>query len=111
MARPELRRRFLRLTPALADAYLARLNEIATTVHRPPEVFRYARDPDDEPYLNLAIAVEAQYLVSRDRDLLDLATASSPEGRLLRELAPRLAIMDPESFLEDLVLRFVSGPP
>ena len=35
-------------------------------------MFTLARDPDDEPYLNLAIAVSADYLVTRDNDMLDL---------------------------------------
>jgi putative PIN family toxin of toxin-antitoxin system len=34
--------------------------------------FRYPRDPDDEAVINLAIEAGARYLVSRDKDLLDL---------------------------------------
>ena len=34
--------------------------------------FGYPRDPDDEPYLNLAIKAKADFIVTRDKDLLDL---------------------------------------
>ena len=37
-----------------------------------PKAFTLARDPKDEPYLNLALAAGARYLVTRDKDLLDL---------------------------------------
>jgi predicted nucleic acid-binding protein len=57
------------------------------------------RDPKDEPYLNLACGAEADYLVSRDSDLLDLATPDDSLGATLREKCPRLAILDPPSFI------------
>ena len=59
----------------------------------------YERDPDDEPYLNLAIAAGAQYLVSRDNDLLDLQNPDSKPGQQLRALLPRLTILDPVDFI------------
>lgn len=43
--------------------------------------FEYPRDPQDEPFLNLAIEVEADYLISRDPDLLDLMKWEQAEGR------------------------------
>ena len=58
-----------------------------------PVSFRY-RDPDDEPYLNLAIAVSADYLVTRDNDLLDLMQDSAFRVRF-----PSLTILDPVTAL------------
>jgi hypothetical protein len=40
----------------------------------------------------------ATYLVSRDRDLLDLRSELSPDRRRARELAPELAMMEPVQF-------------
>ena len=37
-----------------------------------PRIYAPERDRKDEPYLNLALEARARYLVSRDRDLLDL---------------------------------------
>jgi predicted nucleic acid-binding protein len=55
--------------------------------------YRLARDPDDEPYLNLAIAAKASFLVSRDNDLLDLMKDDA-----FRKAYPDLAIVDPPTF-------------
>lgn len=43
------------------------------------------RDPKDEPYLNLACVSGAEYLVSRDADLLDLAAGSHKVGLALTQ--------------------------
>lgn len=51
-------------------------------------------------YLNLAVAAGARYLVTRDRDLLDLMSEPPDEGRTLRERFPNLVILDPVTFLE-----------
>lgn len=50
-----------------------------------------ARDPKDEPYLNLAAHSQADYLVSRDRDLL--------EADAIAKKMPTLRIVDPVAFL------------
>ena len=55
-----------------------------------PAIFTLIRDPDDEPYLNLAIAVSAEYLVTRDNDMLDLM--KDPE---FRTNIPRLRFLIP----------------
>lgn len=65
-----------------------------------PEVALLARDPKDEPYINLALAAGAAFLVSRDNDLLDLMTDPEFRGRF-----PGLQIVDPATLLREL------GPP
>ena len=47
-------------------------------------------DPDDEPYLNLAVASGAVYLVTRDRDMLEW-----PE----KHVPPRIACDPPPPFI------------
>lgn len=66
--------------------------------------FAYPRDPDDEPYLNLAIEVEADYLISRDHDLLDLMNWSQEAGREFRQRFRFLKIVTPEEFLHAMKL-------
>src|SRR5262249_50695319 len=70
--RPKIRRKFPHLTEDRVEEFLASAQAKGIMLDEVPKEFRYARDPDDEPYINLAIAVGAQYLVSRDSDLLDL---------------------------------------
>ena len=61
----------------------------------------FPRDPKDEPYINLALAANADYLVTRDNDLLDLMNDSD-----FRQQFPGLTILDPVAFL-----RVLSPPP
>jgi hypothetical protein len=42
---------------------------------------------------------KAQYLVSRDADLLNVPTASDRDSRRVREECPELQIVDPVTFL------------
>lgn len=60
-------------------------------------IFNLKRDPKDEPYLNLALAAGARYLVTRDHDLLDLMNDED-----FRRRYPDLIILDPAAFLRDL---------
>lgn len=97
--RPPVRYKFARLTDDRAERFLRKVAGLAAIVHEPPPVFPFARDPDDSPYLDLAIACQSHYLVSRDNDLLDLAKPGDPDGMRLRELAPDLRIVTPAEFL------------
>jgi putative PIN family toxin of toxin-antitoxin system len=100
LQRPELKpRRRGRLTDAMVQEILDWIHDHAVWIEDVPQAFHYQRDPDDEPYLNLAIAAGASYLVSRDKDLLDLEPSSSQPGEALRHLLPALVIVDPVEFL------------
>ena len=61
--------------------------------------FEYPRDPKDEPFLNLSIEAEADYLISRDNDLLDLMSWEKDEGREFQKRFRFLKIISPEVFL------------
>jgi uncharacterized protein len=62
-----------------------------------PGQFQYDRDPKDEPYVDLALAAQAVYLVSRDKDLLEL---TADEG--FRERFPGLMVLDPAALLREM---------
>jgi predicted nucleic acid-binding protein len=53
-------------------------------------------------YINLALAGNAHYLITRDRDLLDLAAQATREAQYLRRLRPELRILDPVALLREL---------
>ena len=99
LSRETVRNRFPLLTDEHVEKFLEGLREQVLVVPRVPPVFRYARDPDDEHILDLAIACEAQFLVTRDNDLLDLMNAKNPDGQIFRTLAPRLVKLTPPEFL------------
>lgn len=99
LLRPKLQRKFPALTPERVEAILAALQEKSEGFPEVPRVFELPRDPKDEPYLNLAIAAGVRYLVTRDKDLLDLMDRSLTDGQAFRTRFPHLLILDPVSFL------------
>ena len=103
------RQKLLRKYPQLASPWVAEFLEStfarAINFEAVPDVFRYPRDPNDEPYLNLAFAARAVYLVSRDKDLLDLQSPDSESGQELRQMLPQLAVLDPAAFLQHVPSR------
>jgi putative PIN family toxin of toxin-antitoxin system len=104
LSRPKVRAKNPRLTDSIVEELLERLHKTALFIEPVPAVFTYPRDPKDEPYVNLAVAGAAGYLVTWDNDLLDLMTSSGAEGAAFRGRFPSLAILSPPAFL-----RAVSG--
>jgi uncharacterized protein len=97
LARPKLRKKLPSLTAGRITAFLEDVANFAELFLDVPSQFRYDRDPKDEPYINLAIFVNARYLTSRDRDLLDLS-----EDDTFRLRFPDLLILDPVTFLREV---------
>ena len=93
--RPAIRRAFPKLTDENAQEFLDHLVEKGHMVEDVPKVYQLERDPDDEPYLDLAIAAQAAFIVSRDNDLLDLMKEEE-----FRKAYPALTIADPVAFLK-----------
>jgi len=102
LVRPSVQRKFPVLTADVVEAFIARLMAIATPIQPVPPLFRLPRDPDDELYINLALAGNAHYLITRDRDLLGLATRATREAQHLHRLRPELRILDPVALLREL---------
>jgi putative PIN family toxin of toxin-antitoxin system len=98
--RPELQTRFITLTNERVDAFMERLQAVTKRLHRVPRAFSYPRDVDDEPYIDLAAAANADYLVSRDKDLLHLMTGHNKECKEFRQKFRHLEIVEPEPFLQ-----------
>lgn len=93
--RPILRRKFQNLTPENVRAFLEEVSALAVLITDIPHAFTYPRDPDDEPYINLAVTAGAHYLVSWDKDLLDLM-----QDEDFRQRFPNLMILNPVAFLK-----------
>jgi len=97
LQRPKLRQRFPTLPPGNVDNILQNIQSKSLLIAFVPPVCSLPRDPKDEPYLNLAIAAQASYLVTRDRDLLDLMADTG-----FRQRFPDLQILEPPEFLRAL---------
>ncbi|HEX9005011.1 MAG TPA: putative toxin-antitoxin system toxin component, PIN family [Blastocatellia bacterium] len=99
--RSTLRNRLPGITNEAVENLFTRLKKKATLVKRIPKIFTYPRDPKDEPYLNLAIATKASFIVSRDNDLLDLMRWDQAEGREFQKRFRFLRVVTPEAFLTE----------
>jgi putative PIN family toxin of toxin-antitoxin system len=97
--RSDVRASLRRLTDVAVEALFERLDQRATLIRQVPKRFVYPRDPKDEPYVNLAVEMKADYLVSRDNDLLDLMKWEREEGREFQKRFRFLKIVTPENFL------------
>jgi len=102
LTRPDVRATLRNLTDIAVEALFERLTQRATLIRQVPNRFVYRRDPKDEPYINLAIATKADYLVSRDNDLLDLMKWEKEEGRKFQKRFRFLKIVTPEVFLSEI---------
>lgn len=103
LTRPEHRIKFPALTPQLVDAFLAQYLSNMRWVTDVPHVFDLPRDPKDNPYVNLANAAGAKYLVTwNHRHLGYLMQQDTPEGREFCRRFPSLRIVDPPMFLAEI---------
>ncbi len=91
---PVLRKKFKFLTDETVAKFLGRVMISGTLAQNPPAVYSLKRDPKDEPYLNLAIESHTPFIVSRDKDMLDLMKDDN-----FRKAYPGLAIIEPVAFL------------
>lgn len=98
LGRPKVRKKFPSLTDDKVDLYLKDVQGLSRLAEAQSTLQQLPRDPKDEPYLNLALGEQARYLVSWDKDLLDLMTTSL-EGVAFRTKWPDLTILTPVDFL------------
>jgi len=87
------------ITSEFVEAFLIRISNTTKYVRSFPSHFSFLRDPKDEKYLNLAIEVEADYLVSRDNDLRELMTSHDDQAKEFRQKFRTLKIVSPDDFL------------
>lgn len=102
LKRPKIRARYPELTDETVEDFLKALRSTAEITSDVPKRFSYPRDIDDEPYLNLAIETEANYLVTRDKDLLDLMTSHTDECKEFRQKFRSLTVIEPIEFLKEV---------
>jgi uncharacterized protein len=104
LERPRVRAKNPTITDQVVDDFFHRIDQVAQKIDDVPTSYSLPRDPDDEPYLNLAIAADADYLVTWDQDLLDLMHDAT-----FRSQYPRLIIVNPVALLQ--ILRPAAQPP
>jgi putative PIN family toxin of toxin-antitoxin system len=89
LTRKHLRERY-RYSDSDVHAYIGNLRLLAELTPEIADVPRIVRDPNDDMVIACAIAVGADYIVTRDRDLLDLGRHG------------KIVMLSPEAFLAHL---------
>jgi len=97
LTRRSIRDKFPNLIPDLVDVFVQKLASVAVLMAEVPSAGVGLRDQNDLAYLDLAIAVNATYLVTRDKDLLDLMSQAS-----FVKTYGNLHIVEPVEFLESV---------
>jgi len=101
--RPEILAKFPLLQSQDSRTLLRAARNQALFLADVPKAFCLPRDPDDEPYTDLAIAADARYLVTwNDRHLIYLMRQETPEGVEFCRRFPHLKIVDPPTFLDEI---------
>jgi uncharacterized protein len=81
------------------ETFIEHIISVSTFVDSIPHSFDFERDPKDEIIIDLAIVAKADYIVSRDKDLLDLMNGYTNECKDFRRRFRRLIIVNPAEFL------------
>lgn len=102
LSRPKIRKKNSDITSERVDALITRVLEHAAAEDDVAQHMLCVRDPKDEKYINLAITVDADYLVTRDQDMLDLMTGHTDECKDFRRRFRSLRIIEPVKLLKTL---------
>jgi len=98
--RPPMRAKYSQITDESVENFLSRVLKKAVLIKTVSAKFKYSRDPKDEKYINLAVEAKAHFIVSRDKDLLDLMTDISVKAKEFRQKSRPLKIVEPIEFLK-----------
>ncbi len=99
LTRPRVLAKYPHLTVEYVEKFLNRILKKAVLLKKIRNHFQLPRDPKDEKYVNLAVEAEANYIVTRDKDLLDLMTGINVESKEFRQRFRPLMIVEPIEFL------------
>lgn len=100
LSMPSLQAKLPGITPKRVEALFFHLGRLSLHIDKVPHVFDFPPDPDDEPYLDLALYAGAFALLTRDQEILRLRELSNDLGRSLRARHPSLLLSRPEEYLD-----------
>jgi len=92
------------------EIFVSSISEMANVVDVSSGIFSFSRDPKDEIVIELAVGSEAEFIITRDKDLLELMTGIDLESKQFRQRFRGLKVVEPKEFLQiisksDLALR------
>jgi predicted nucleic acid-binding protein len=92
----------LSLTDEVVTACLRKVAYRGNLVRKVTSTFDIPRDPKNERYIDLCAAINADFLVTRDKDLLDLMSESTIMAKQFHQRFPGLTILDPVQFINEM---------
>jgi putative PIN family toxin of toxin-antitoxin system len=96
---PAVLERFPGLAPDAIGKTLLKLRYVADFHSLVRTRFRFPRDPQDEPFVELAIAGGASHIITNDADLLSLPHAHTDAAKRFRQRLPTTIILHPGDFV------------
>lgn len=104
--RPKFIAKYPFVTADNVEALVAEIESLAVVISAPPQAFTLKRDPKDEPFIDLAVAGQAQFIVTwNERHLTYLMKQDTNEGRDFCQRFPGITILSPPAFLKALKTR------
>ena len=98
-ARPTPRK--LGLTDERVEVAIGELVRSCAVVVDVPDVYRHPIDEKDSHYVNVAVAVGAALIVSRDNHFLNLTNPAKPWSREFRERFAHVRVLRPDEYLAE----------
>ena len=98
-ARPAVRKK-LSLSEEQVEAFLQKILAVSDYIPIVPAIFNHPIDPKDNIYVDLAIAVSATVITSRDLDLRRLMDVKNQLGHDFVQKYPSIKILTPIQLLE-----------
>ena len=95
ITRPSLIAKYSKLRTERPRQLIDKIYSKAIVIEQSRRIYKFERDRTDEIFINLALTWGADYLVSRDKDLLDLRLDSEFSSQF-----PELRIVTPVGFLK-----------
>lgn len=102
LTRPTSLEKYPYLTIEDVEDFLKEIVSRSVLVKSVPQTFEILRDIKDEPYINLAAEVKADFIVTTDNDLLDLMTGIDVDSKQFRQRFRGLKIVRPDEFLSTI---------
>jgi putative PIN family toxin of toxin-antitoxin system len=96
LSRPEVVAKNPSITPERLAHILTAILDLSEWFDQVPKLFTWSQHPDDDHIFNLAIAANAQFLVTWENRILKLANDTTPDARQSRVFAPQLKIITPK---------------
>ena len=102
LLRPNILAKLPDATSKQIEVFIENILEISILEKNVPKNFKFDRDPKDEMIIDLALVCKADFIITRDNDLLDLMSDISVTGKEFRQKSRPLKIVEPIEFLNIL---------